>query len=70
MTRYTVMLFQAAYPEQISIEKFKKEKGIYIECWLLNEDKERHMLLFDGGAFENEQEVNDMVNSLLSIKIK
>lgn len=47
MTRYTLMLFQMAYPEQIKIDKSKVEGGIHIACWLLNEDKKTHMLLFD-----------------------
>lgn len=63
------MLFQSAYPEQIKIEKGKGEDGIYIECWLLNEDKEPHMLLFDGGPFQTEAKIDDTIQSLLEVQI-
>ena len=53
-TRYTLMLFQMAYPEKIKINKSKVKGGIHIECWLLNEDKEplykdlcKHYKLFE-----------------------
>ena len=35
MTRYTLMLFQQAYPEQIDIQKFNKDDKISIVCYLL-----------------------------------
>ena len=69
MTRYTVFLFQSAYPDQIRIEKSKVEGGIHIECWLLNEDKEPHMLLFDGGPFPTEEKINDTIQELLAIQL-
>ena len=69
MTRYTLMLFQMAYPEQISINKSKVKGGIHIECWLLNENKEPHMLLFDGGPFPTEEEVNDKIQKLLAVQL-
>lgn len=69
MTRYTLMLFQMAYPEQIKINKSKVKGGIHIECWLLNEDKEPHMLLFDGGLFPTEERVNDTIQKLLTIQL-
>ena len=69
MTRYTLMLFQSAYPEQIRIEKAKGEDGIRIECWLLNEDKEPHMLLFDGGPFPTEAKIDETIQSLLAVQI-
>lgn len=69
MTRYTLMLFQMAYPEQIKIDKSKVEGGIRIECWLLNEDKEPHMLLFDGGPFPTEERVNDTIQKLLTVQL-
>ena len=69
MTRYTLMLFQMAYPEQIKIEKSKVEGGIHIECWLLNEDKEPHMLLFYGGPFPTEERVNDTIQKLLTTEL-
>ena len=69
MTRYTLMLFQMAYPEQIKIDKSKVEGGIHIECWLLNEDKEPHMLLFDGGPFPTEEMVNDTIQKLLTVQL-
>lgn len=69
MTRYTLMLFQMAYPEQIKIDKSKVEGGIRIACWLLNEDKEPHMLLFDGGPFPTEEKVNDTIQKLLTVQL-
>ncbi|MBP5425105.1 MAG: hypothetical protein J6Y33_03415 [Prevotella sp.] len=69
MTIYTLMLFQSAYPEQIRIDKGKGKDGIYIECWLLNEDKEPHMLLFDGGPFPTEAKIDETIQSLLEVKI-
>lgn len=69
MTRYTLMLFQMAYPEQINIKKSKVKGGIHIECWLLNEDKEPHMLLFDGGPFPTEERVNDAIQKLLTVQL-
>ena len=69
MTRYTLMLFQMAYPEQIKIDKSKANGGIHVECWLLNEDKEPHMLLFDGGPFPTEERVNDTIQKLLTVQL-
>ena len=69
MTRYTLMLFQMAYHEQIKIDKSKVNGGIHIECWLLNEDKEPHMLLFDGGPFPTEEKVNDTIQKLLTVQL-
>lgn len=69
MTRYTLMLFQMAYPEQVKINKSKVKGGIQIECWLLNEDKEPHMLLFDGGPFPTEERVNDTIQKLLTVQL-
>lgn len=69
MTRYTLMLFQMAYPEQIKIDKSKVKDGIHIECWLLNQDKEPHMLLFDGGPFPTEEKVNDTIQKLLAVQL-
>lgn len=69
MTRYTIELFQMAYPDQIRIDRHKVEKGIHIECWLLNEDKETpHMLLFDGGPFPDDKAVDDTIQNLLNFK--
>ena len=58
-----------AYPEQIKIDKSKVEDGIRIACWLLNEDKEPHMLLFDGGPFPTEESVNYTIQKLLTIQL-
>ena len=69
MTRYTLMLFQQAYPEQIDIQKFKKDDKISIACYLLNEDKTPHMLLFSGGNFANEDEINATIQSLLDYEL-
>lgn len=69
MTRYTLMLFQMAYPEQIKIDKIKVKGGIHIECWLLNKDKEPHTLLFDGGPFPTEEKVNDTIQKLLTVQL-
>ena len=69
MTRYTLMLLQSAYPEQIRIDRHKGDKGIHIECWLLNEDKTPHMLLFDGGNFPDDKAVDDTIQRLLDTKI-
>ena len=68
-TRYTLMLFQMAYPEKIKINKSKVKGGIHIECWLLNEDKEPHMLLFDGGPFPTEEMANDTIQKLLTVQL-
>lgn len=43
--------------------------GIRIACWLLNEDKETHMLLFDGGPFPTEEKVNDTIQKLLTVQL-
>lgn len=69
MTRYTVMLFQDAYPEQIRIERYKKDNNIYIECWLLNEDYEPHMILFDGGPFKTDEQIDTLIEKILEIKL-
>ena len=69
MTRYTVFLLQQAYPDQIEIMKHKSEKGFYIECWLLNEDRTPHMMLFDGGPFKNEIAIDNTIQNLLDIDL-
>lgn len=69
MTRYTLMLFQQAYPEQIDIQKFNKDDKISIECYLLNEDKTPHMLLFSGENFANDDEINSTIQSILDYKL-
>lgn len=69
MTVHTLMLFQLAYQEQTSIERYKGKDGIYIECLLLNEDKTPHMTLFDGGPFPNDKAVDDTIQKLLDYKI-
>lgn len=69
MTVRTLKLFQLAYPEQTSIERFKGEDGIYIERLLLNEDKTPHITLFDGGPFPNDKSVDDTIQKLLDYKI-
>jgi len=53
----------------VKIDKSKVEGGIHIECWLLNEDKEPHMLLFDGGPFPTEEKVNDTIQKLLTVQL-
>ena len=69
MTRYTLVLFQLAYPEQIRIDKGKWKDGIHIECWLLNEENKPHMLLFDGGPFPTEAKIDETIQRLLEVKI-
>lgn len=69
MTRYTLMLFQEAYPEQIDIQKFNKGDKISIECYLLDEDKSPHMLLFSGENFANDDEIESTIQSLLDYKL-
>ena len=69
MTVRTLILFQLAYPEQTSIERYKGKDGIYIECLLLNEDKTPHMTLFDEGSFPNDKLVDDTIQKLLDYKI-
>jgi hypothetical protein len=69
MTRYTLYLLQEAYPEQIKIEKFNKEDGIYIECWMLNMDYEKHMLLFEGGPFKSDEQIDKTIQDLLNTEI-
>lgn len=68
MTRYTVMLFQEAYPEQIRFEKAKVENGIYIQCWLLNKDKEPHSILFSGRVAD-ESKIEKVCQEILSIDL-
>lgn len=68
MTRYTVMLFQEAYPELIQLEKFFEGDKIRLYCYLLNEDKSIHTLLFDG-LFENDKQIDKTINELLNIKL-
>lgn len=62
------MLFQEAYPDQIRFEKEKDENGVYIECWLLNEDKEPHTILFSGRV-ANESKIEELCQELLSIDL-
>lgn len=69
MSRYTIFLLQQAYPDQIEILKHKRNQGIYIECFLLDEDKNPHMMLFDGGPFPNELAVDNTIDKLLKIKL-
>lgn len=69
MSRYTIFLLQQAYPDQIEILKYKRDQGIYIECFLLDEDKNPHMMLFDGGPFPNELAVDNTIDKLLKIKL-
>lgn len=68
MTRYTVMLFQEAYPEQIKFEKQKTDNGLYIECWLLNKNKEPHTILFSG-RISNESKIDNICQELLNIDL-
>ena len=69
MTVYTLMLFQAAYPEQIEIYKCDQGGGrIYAQFWLLNEDKNPHMLLIDG-VFPSEEAVDQTVQKWLIYKL-
>ena len=63
------MLFQEAYPEQIDIQKFNKGDKISIECYLLDEDKSPHMLLFSGENFANDDEIESTIQSLLDYKL-
>ena len=70
MTRYTLLLFQEAYPEQIKIDRIYKEDGsINIYCYLLNENKDIHMTLFDAGGFKNDEEIDNLINKLLSLEV-
>ena len=68
MTRYTLMLFQSAYPDQIEIYKCNKDNQIYTEFWLLNEDKEPHSLLISGN-FKTEADIESTIKELLNIKL-
>ena len=63
------MLLQEAYPDQIEIIEHKTDKGIFIDCWLLNEDKTPHMMLFDGGPFKDKADIDHRINQLLNYKI-
>ena len=70
MTRYTILLLQQAYPYQIEIVKHKQKNGdIYIECWLLNDDKTPHMMMFEGGPFPNELAIDNTIQKLLEHKL-
>ncbi len=70
MTRRTVMLFQMAWPDQVRILKDGVDggDGFNIEAWLLNEDGDPHMLLFHGGPFSSEDELDKTIKELLAIK--
>lgn len=69
MTAYTLTLFQEAYPEQVEINKCRKEGGrVYAQFWLLNEDKTRHMPLFDG-IFPSEEAINKAIQEWLDYKL-
>lgn len=69
MSRYTIFLFQQAYPDQIEIFKHYQGSGIYIECFLLDAEKNPHMMLFDGGPFPNELAIDNTIDKLLKIKL-
>lgn len=62
------MLFQEAYPELIKLEKFSEEDKIRLYCYLLNEDKSIHTLLFDG-LFKDNKQIDKTINELLNIKL-
>ena len=69
MTAYALMLFQAAYPEQIEINKCGMDDGhVYAQFWLLNEDKAPHMLLFDG-IFPSEESIDKSIQKCLEYKL-
>lgn len=69
MSRYTIFLFQQAYPDQVEILKHNQDSGIYIECFLLDAEKTPHMMLFDGGPFPNELAIDNTIDKLLKIKL-
>lgn len=69
MTRYTVMCFQGNYPDKIRIERIREGKGIYIYCYLLNDDGDIHTTLFDGGPFESDERIDKLVEELLAIDV-
>lgn len=69
MTRYTLLLLQESYPDQIKIEKFKKDDSIYIECWMLDMNYDPHMMLFEGGPFKNDEQINNTIKKLLETEI-
>lgn len=70
LSRYTLFLFQEAYPEQIKINKYKqKDDTISIEVWLLNQDKEPHMTLFVAEGFKSEEEIENKIQELLKIDL-
>ena len=69
MRKYTIFLLQQAYPDQVEILKHKQDDGICIDCWLLNEDKTPHMMLFDGGPFTDDEQIKNTIQRLLDYKL-
>jgi hypothetical protein len=69
MTRRAVLLFQMAWPEQIqTIKHYVDGNSFNIEAWLLNEDGTPHMLLFDGGPFKSDEQLDGTIKRLLEYK--
>lgn len=69
MTKLTLMMFQGNYPEKIKIDRIQKDNGIYIYCYLLNDDGDIHTSLFDGGPFKNDEDIDKLINKLLSLEV-
>ena len=67
MTVLTALLFQNAYPDFIHMEKYTDDHGLHADCYLLNQDKSIHRLLFDG-TFSNEKALDDTVQAILNYK--
>lgn len=69
MTKLTLMMFQGNYPEKIKIDRIQKDNGIYIYCYLLNDDGDIHTSLFDCGPFEKDEDIDKLINKLLSLEV-
>jgi len=68
MTTLTILTFQNAYPDFIRFEKEQTKDGLLVECWLLNEDKEPHTILFSG-KLKNESEIETLCNQIMEIEL-
>ena len=68
MTRLTLLEFQTNYPDNIKIDKSTKNDCTCFQCYLLNEDKEIHKLLFSGKA-KTVEGVDKFIEELKNCKL-
>lgn len=68
MTRLTLLEFQTNYPDYIKIDKSTKDYYTYFQCYVLNEDKEIHKLLFSGKA-KTVEDLDKFIEELKNYKL-